>query len=78
MDRPLQIRNTSIIQQLHAQLQNNIPIIACGGIMDVDSAREKLAAGAVLLTNLHGIDLPRPATHTSTGLDHCDAPISHP
>lgn len=47
--RPLCVRSTNIIKQLHAILQDKIPIIASGGVMDVSSAQEKIAAGAALL-----------------------------
>ncbi len=47
--KPLLARSTQILEQLHHLLQNNIPIIAAGGIMDEQSAREKLNAGASLL-----------------------------
>ncbi len=46
---PLRARSTQVIRELHHILQNNIPIIASGGIMDETSAKEKLEAGAVLL-----------------------------
>ncbi|MBX3708495.1 MAG: quinone-dependent dihydroorotate dehydrogenase [Gammaproteobacteria bacterium] len=47
--KPLQARSTQIITQLHSILQNKIPIIASGGIMDEKSAQEKIQAGAELL-----------------------------
>lgn len=47
--KPLCALNTCVIQQLHSRLQNAIPIIASGGIMDVASARDKIKAGAQLL-----------------------------
>lgn len=47
--RPLQARSTQVIKQLHSLLQNRIPIIASGGVMDEQSAREKFDAGASLL-----------------------------
>ncbi len=47
--RPLQARSTQIISQLHSLLQNKIPIIASGGVMDKQAAKEKLLAGASLL-----------------------------
>ena len=47
--RPLQIRSTQVIKQLHHLLQNKIPIIASGGVMDKASIQEKLNAGASLV-----------------------------
>lgn len=51
---PLRELSTHVIQQLHARLQNQIPIIASGGIMDENSAQEKIKAGAQLLQILTG------------------------
>ena len=47
--RPLLARNTKVIAELHSLLQDKIPIIAAGGIMDEASAKEKFAAGAKLI-----------------------------
>jgi dihydroorotate dehydrogenase len=47
--QPLSARSTEVISQLHAILQDNIPIIASGGVMDEKTAAEKLKAGARLL-----------------------------
>lgn len=47
--RPLRARNTQIILQLHTMLQDKIPIIASGGMMNEQAAAEKLKAGASLL-----------------------------
>ncbi|OGT42739.1 MAG: dihydroorotate dehydrogenase (quinone) [Gammaproteobacteria bacterium RIFCSPHIGHO2_12_FULL_37_34] len=60
--RPLQARSTYVIKQLHPLLQNNIPIIASGGVIDKASIQEKLAAGASLVqvyTGLiyHGLEI---------------------
>lgn len=46
---PLQARSTRIIQQLREVVQDSIPIIASGGIMNKEAAQEKIIAGAVLL-----------------------------
>jgi len=46
---PLQLRSTQTINQLKIILQNKIPIIAAGGVMDKESAQEKIIAGAQLL-----------------------------
>ncbi|HLB57357.1 MAG TPA: dihydroorotate dehydrogenase (quinone), partial [Gammaproteobacteria bacterium] len=43
--RPLAKRSTDIIKQLSVFLQNQIPIIGCGGISSIVDAKEKLAAG---------------------------------
>lgn len=47
--KPLQKRNLEVIKILFWVLHNRIPIIASGGIMDRDSARAAIDAGAVLL-----------------------------
>lgn len=47
--RPLTSRSTQVINQLHAVLQDSIPIIASGGVIDETVGREKLQAGAKLL-----------------------------
>lgn len=44
---PLQKKSTAIIR--HMSQKTKIPIIGCGGILDVVSAREKIEAGAKLL-----------------------------
>ena len=47
--KPLEKKSTEIIKKLHTILQDKIPIIASGGVMDEQSAQEKLEAGATLL-----------------------------
>lgn len=47
--KPLQAQATSVLMQLHSILQDKLPIIASGGVMDEQSAQEKLNAGASLL-----------------------------
>jgi len=44
--RPLQQPSTEVIRCLHAELGDRIPIIGVGGIIDGESAVEKIAAGA--------------------------------
>ena len=44
---PLQKKSTAIIR--HIAQKTRIPIIGCGGIFDIGSAREKIEAGAKLL-----------------------------
>jgi dihydroorotate dehydrogenase len=44
---PLQKKSTAIIR--HIAQKTRMPIIGCGGIFDIDSAREKIEAGAKLL-----------------------------
>ncbi|RDI40074.1 quinone-dependent dihydroorotate dehydrogenase [Aquicella lusitana] len=59
--KPLQSRSTETIRALHSMLQNRIPIIASGGIMDTASASEKLKAGASLLQVYTGFIYKGPA-----------------
>jgi Dihydroorotate dehydrogenase len=40
----LQKKSTAIIR--HIAQKTRMPIIGCGGIFDIDSAREKIEAGA--------------------------------
>jgi len=47
--RPLQARSTQVIKQLHQLLQDKIPIIASGGVIDATAVQEKLNAGASLV-----------------------------
>lgn len=47
--RPLHLRSTEMIRQLRRLLQDKLPIIASGGVMDVDTTQEKLNAGASLV-----------------------------
>lgn len=47
--KPLQARSTNIIRELHSALQNKLPIIASGGVMDENAGQEKMQAGASLL-----------------------------
>jgi dihydroorotate dehydrogenase len=53
--RPLLSRSTEIVRLLHNALENKIPIIACGGVMSVSDAQEKMAAGASLLQVYTGL-----------------------
>jgi dihydroorotate dehydrogenase len=50
---PLGPKSTALIQQIVAR--STIPVIASGGIMDADSAREKIEAGAQLLQIYTGL-----------------------
>lgn len=47
--KPLFLRSTKVLRQLHEIVKDNIPIIASGGVMDADAAREKYDAGAKLV-----------------------------
>lgn len=53
--KPLQQSHFSIIAHLARKLQNKIPIIASGGIMDASSADQALHAGASLLQVYTGL-----------------------
>ena len=44
---PLREKSTSLVRRLASK--SSIPVIGCGGISDVESARQKMAAGAKLL-----------------------------
>lgn len=53
--KPLAKRSTEVIQELHTLLNNQIPIIGCGGIMSSQDGQEKIAAGASLLQVYTGL-----------------------
>ncbi len=52
---PLTTQSTAIMRQLANRLQSDIPIIAAGGIMCGDDAREKINAGAQLVQIYSGL-----------------------
>jgi len=52
---PVFKQSTDIVAQLHAHLNNEIPIIAAGGIMSAEDAREKIKAGASLVQVYSGL-----------------------
>ena len=47
--KPLAQRSTQIIQRLQQELQQKIPIIGAGGVHSVQSAQQKIQAGAKIL-----------------------------
>lgn len=47
--KPLRARSTQVVTSLHSFLNDNIPIIASGGVMNANAAKEKFAAGAKLV-----------------------------
>lgn len=53
--KPLTNLSTRIIKQLRAALDASIPIIASGGVMDKNSANEKIRAGASLVQVYTGL-----------------------
>jgi len=59
--KPVQQRSTAVVQYLHNQLQNNIPIIASGGIFTGADAKEKMNAGAALVQVWTGFIYEGPA-----------------
>jgi dihydroorotate dehydrogenase len=52
---PLSVRATKVVQQLSAALNNQIPIIAAGGIMSAADAQDKFKAGASLVQIFTGL-----------------------
>lgn len=65
--RPLHVLSTALIKQLHNLLQNKIPIIASGGVMDENTAIEKITAGASLVQLYSGLIYRGPTlVHTIT------------
>jgi dihydroorotate dehydrogenase len=53
--RPLHIKNVIMINEMRVLLNNQIPIIASGGVMDVQSADEVFEAGASLIQIYTGL-----------------------
>lgn len=53
--RPVQLKSTEVIRQLHRALDGAMPIIGVGGIDSVTAAREKLGAGADLVQVYSGL-----------------------
>ncbi|KOO08136.1 quinone-dependent dihydroorotate dehydrogenase [Vibrio hepatarius] len=47
--RPVQLRSTEVVRQLHEQLGEQIPVIGVGGIDSYVAAKEKMMAGAKLV-----------------------------
>lgn len=53
--KPLQQRSTEIIARLSQELKGNIPIIGCGGVDSLESAKAKINAGANLIQVYSGL-----------------------
>jgi dihydroorotate dehydrogenase len=53
--KPLGARSTAVIKQLHVLLNNKIPIIGCGGILNEKDALDKFQAGATLVQLYTGL-----------------------
>jgi dihydroorotate dehydrogenase len=62
---PVKQRATLVVQQLAAVLQGKIPIIAAGGIMTIEDAHEKIAAGASLVQIYSGLIYQGPGLVTA-------------
>lgn len=58
---PLRHRSTHVISYIHKQSGGSIPIMAVGGIFTAEDAKEKLAAGAVLVQVYTGFIYEGPA-----------------
>jgi dihydroorotate dehydrogenase len=52
---PLKEKALSILRKFHSELQGEIPLIACGGIMSGADARERFEAGAALVQVYSGL-----------------------
>ena len=52
---PARARSTAVVERLARLLYGRIPIIACGGIMGLDDARQKMDAGASLVQIYTGL-----------------------
>ena len=58
---PLTARSTQVVKQLAAALAGRLPVIAAGGILSAEDAREKMAAGASLVQLYSGLVYGGPA-----------------
>ena len=58
---PLRESSTRVVRMLHDNLQDEIPIIGVGGILDGEAALEKLEAGARLIQLYTGLIYSGPA-----------------
>lgn len=58
---PLRDLSTKVLTKVHDLTQGKIPLIGCGGISDVISAREKVRAGASMLQLYSGFVYEGPA-----------------
>jgi dihydroorotate dehydrogenase len=52
---PVRDKSTAVVRRLAAELNGRCPIIAAGGILSGDDAREKIAAGASLVQLYSGL-----------------------
>lgn len=59
--RPLFARSTAVLRGMKARVGTRLPVIGVGGIMDGDSAAEKLEAGASLVQVYSGLVYRGPA-----------------
>jgi dihydroorotate dehydrogenase len=53
--RPLFAKSTAVLRGMHARLAGKLPIVGVGGILDGDSAAEKMEAGASLVQVYSGL-----------------------
>ncbi len=59
--KPLLAQSTKVLKKFHEILQDKVPIIASGGIMSGEDAREKIMAGATLIQIYTGLIYHGPA-----------------
>ncbi|MBM4208617.1 MAG: quinone-dependent dihydroorotate dehydrogenase [Gammaproteobacteria bacterium] len=52
---PVKEKSTAVVKQLSEELNGRIPVIAAGGILSVEDAQEKFAAGAALVQVYSGL-----------------------
>lgn len=62
---PVRMRSTQVVERLAVLLKGRIPIIACGGILSLDDARQKMDAGATLIQVYSGLIFRGPALVTA-------------
>ncbi|MEX0788028.1 MAG: hypothetical protein WD040_04435, partial [Anaerolineales bacterium] len=52
---PLRHRSTEVVREISQMTGGELPILAAGGVMDAESAHEKLQAGASLVQVFSGL-----------------------
>jgi len=74
---PLTQQSTQVLHQLHAILQNAIPIIGVGGIMSAKDAQDKLDVGVDLIQVYTGLIYHGPIFVQNIIQDICNNEVNH-
>jgi dihydroorotate dehydrogenase len=74
--RPLRARSTEVLRKLARRLDGSVPVIAAGGILSGEDAREKIAAGATLVQLYTGLVYRGPALVAEVARALRSAPVA--